>query len=224
MAHQVLEDMKTRQVFASIDIHNNSGKNPRYSCVNRLDQRFFYLATRFSKKVVYFTKPEGVLSSAFAEFCPAITVECGLKGNSRVTQTLVSFLASCLNLDQIPDAPTSEHEMTLYHTVATIKVPGHVRLSFSPHEMGDMRFLSNLDDFNFHELPPQFLLGWSPTKKGHRLLATDERENEVGDRYFSYQNDEIRTKIGFMPSMLTRESTIIHQDCFGYIMEPMKHL
>ncbi len=38
MMRQVVDVMRARGVFASIDIHNNTGLNPHYACVNRLDQ------------------------------------------------------------------------------------------------------------------------------------------------------------------------------------------
>jgi len=32
-----------------VDIHNNTGENPFYSCINRIDDRFFFLAFFFFK-------------------------------------------------------------------------------------------------------------------------------------------------------------------------------
>src|SRR5581483_10625584 len=40
LAQQVVEAMTARRVFASIDIHNNTGLNPYYGCVNRLDASY----------------------------------------------------------------------------------------------------------------------------------------------------------------------------------------
>ena len=45
MMHQVVDEMRARKVFASIDIHNNTGLNPHYGCINRREPRFFHLAT-----------------------------------------------------------------------------------------------------------------------------------------------------------------------------------
>ena len=56
--------------FASIDIHNNTGNNPHYACVNRLDDLFLHLARLFGRTVVYFTKPVGVQSAAWRTSAP----------------------------------------------------------------------------------------------------------------------------------------------------------
>ena len=77
MMRQLVDLMRERDVFASIDVHNNTGLNPHYGCINKLDPQFFHLATQFSRTVVYFIRPKGVQSMAFADICPAVTVECG---------------------------------------------------------------------------------------------------------------------------------------------------
>ena len=48
--------------FASVDIHNNTGKNPHYGCINRLTPDFLYLASLFGRTVVFFETPRGVQS------------------------------------------------------------------------------------------------------------------------------------------------------------------
>jgi hypothetical protein len=76
----VFELVGARAPFASIDIHNNSGRNPHYACVSRLDERHLHLARLFSRTVVYFERPVGVQSAALAQLCPAVVAECGRAG------------------------------------------------------------------------------------------------------------------------------------------------
>ncbi|RLA31012.1 MAG: peptidase M14, partial [Gammaproteobacteria bacterium] len=80
MMQQVVDTLRPRGLFASVDVHNNTGLNPHYACVNRVDNRFFHLATLFGRTVVYFIRPTGVQSMAMAELCPAVTLECGQIG------------------------------------------------------------------------------------------------------------------------------------------------
>ena len=76
----VVEIVRREQPFASIDIHNNTGRNPHYACVNSFDEAHLHLARLFSRTVVYFEEPVGVQSAALAPICPAVTVECGRAG------------------------------------------------------------------------------------------------------------------------------------------------
>jgi succinylglutamate desuccinylase len=223
MMHEICETMKKKKVFASIDIHNNTGKNPYYACINRLEQHFFHLATLFHQTVVYFIKPEGVQSAAFAEICPAVTIECGQAGDARSRHEAQDFLEACLNLQKIPSDPIPKNDMHLFHTVAMIKVPGFLSVGFGD-EKADIRFSSDLEKLNFKELAPGTVIGWADSKSGKRLLVADEKGNEAGNHYFEYTNDEIRVKVPLIPSMLTMDKNIIRQDCFGYIMEPLQRL
>ncbi|HBC41553.1 MAG TPA: peptidase M14, partial [Pseudanabaena sp.] len=37
MAQQVIAEMRSRGVFASIDVHNNTGRNPHYGFITHLE-------------------------------------------------------------------------------------------------------------------------------------------------------------------------------------------
>ena len=80
MIQLVVDTMTQRNLFASIDIHNNTGINPHYGCINVVDNRFLRLALLFSRLVIYFIRPAGVQSLAMARHCPAVTIEAGKVG------------------------------------------------------------------------------------------------------------------------------------------------
>ena len=65
MMRGIVDEMRRRRVFASIDLHNNTGRNPHYSCINRLEDRQLQLASLFGRTVVVFERPHGVQSMGF---------------------------------------------------------------------------------------------------------------------------------------------------------------
>ncbi|WP_455367123.1 M14 family metallopeptidase, partial [Kaarinaea lacus] len=123
LMQQVVDEMRRRKVFVSIDIHNNSGLNPHYACVNRMDNAFYQLAILFSRTVIYFIRPQGVQSQAFAEICPAVTVECGKTEHRLGVTHAMEYIESCLGLSELPNRPVLKQDMDLFHTVAIVKVP-----------------------------------------------------------------------------------------------------
>jgi succinylglutamate desuccinylase len=213
---RVVEEMRARKAFASIDIHNNTGLNPHYACVNRLDQRFFHLATLFSRIVVYFTRPRGVQSAAFAPLCPAVTVECGKPGVGSGEEHAADFVEACLNLSQFPEHPVARQDIDLFHTVATVKVPEGLRFGFGGQGL-DIRFRDDLDHLNFRELAAHTPLGTAAD--GALLEAWNEDGEDVGSRYFELTDGILRTRRAAMPAMLTMDAGIIRQDCLCYLME-----
>ena len=220
MAAEVVAHMRGRNVFASIDVHNNTGINPHYACVNRLDHRFLRLATNFSRTVVYFIKPEGVQTSAFADFCPAVTLECGQPGQPHGVEHAVEFLDTALNLAELSEHQVPAHDIDLFHTVAIVKVPEHISFAFGEAQ-ADIRFANDLDHMNFRELNPGTALGWVNDGTDVQLEALDEQGRDRGTYYFVVRDGELCTAQAVMPSMLTLNEKVIRQDCLCYLMERM---
>ncbi len=218
MLERVLDEMRGRGVFASVDIHNNTGTNPHYACVNRLDHRFFHLAVLFSRTVVYFTRPLGVQSDAFAALCPAVTVEVGHPGQPWGAAHAAEYLDACMRLTAFPEHAVAAHDMDLFHSVATVRIPDEVSFGFGEDD-ADLCLAADLDRMNFAELPADTFIGRVGGDGGARLLVCDAQGRELGERYFRCRDGEIRTRSSFVPSMFTVDKRAIRQDCLGYIME-----
>jgi len=218
---EVYGRMKRRGVFASIDLHNNTGLNPHYACVNRVDHRFFQLATLFSRTVVYFIRPKGVQSQAFAELCPAVTVECGQVGERSGVDHAAEFVDACLHLSSIPEHPVAEHDLNLFHTVATVKLVEGVEVLAGEGGGGDLTLAGDLDHLNFRELPAGTVLGRVADESRPVLCAIDEQGEDVTSRFLHCRDHQIRLSRPVMPSMLTLDTRVIRQDCLCYLMERM---
>lgn len=218
LTKKVIAIMKQRRVFASIDIHNNTGLNPHYACINRLDNRFLHLASLFGRLIVYFIRPKGVQSAAFAELCPSVTLECGRAGLRHGTEHAQEFLDSCLHLNAFPQQPVRPQNIDLFHTVAQVKIAERINFSFN-HPNADLLLKSDIERLNFTEIPAGTVLGISNGIEEFPLIAQDEDGNNVTCYFFCLQNDHLQTTRPTMPSMLTLDEHVIRQDCLCYLME-----
>ena len=217
---EVLDVMKTRGTFASVDVHNNTGRHPHYACVNHLTPVHLQLATLFNRTVVYFIRPQGVQSMAFGRFCPAITIECGQVGALAGIEHAFEFLDACLHLSHIPETNVAPHDLDLFHTIATAKLVGAKRASFTPGEQG-LIFRDDLDQLNFQELTVGTRLANRVQDTDTFIAVTDEAGAEVTDDFLYDQEDTVRLKQNVIPAMLTRDLEIIRDDCVCYFMERM---
>lgn len=219
MVRQILEIARQRPPFACIDLHNNTGRNPHYACINRLEARFMHLASLFSRTVVYFIRPDSVLSMAFANLCPAVTIECGRPGEPHGAMHAAEFIDACLHLSEFPAHDVAPHDIDLFHTVAVVKVPAHLSVG-TQGAVADICLPNNLDQLNFCELAPGTVMAHvSPETVGNGFLAIDEEGLDISERYFVAEESQIRTRSAVMPSMLTMDTAIIKQDCLCYLME-----
>lgn len=218
MMVQIVEQMRERNVFASIDLHNNTGLNPHYACVCSTATSHLQLASIFSRTVVYFTRPRGTQTMAFTDLCPAVTCECGKVGDFSGVRHAADFLNAILHLSSIPDHPVADGDVHLFRTVATVKVPEDVRIAFGSGD-GDLIFPEHLDQMNFCEVGPGTELACVQTDGRGRLHVWNESGEDVCSEYLSRVGNSIRLKKRLLPSMLTLDERVIRQDCLCYFME-----
>jgi succinylglutamate desuccinylase len=219
MMKQVTEIMRKKRPFASIDMHNNTGCNPHYGCINKLDSQYLALAGLFSNTVVYFSTPKGVQSSAFAEFCPSLTLECGQSGELSGIDHATQFLNTVLNLEQIP-AVVADH-IHLYHTVARVLIPEDYSFGFS--DDATINLHREIESYNFRALPAGTVFASIEPDSSAYLQAFDDDDREVGRDYFEYNGGDIVLRKTIMPAMLTTDTTVIRQDCLCYLMEKIEY-
>lgn len=215
MMKRVTEIMQEKNVLASIDIHNNTGKNPHYACINKLEKEFMGLAGLFSDTLVYFTTPKGVQSFAFAEFCPAVTLECGQSGEEEGIDHALNYIEKVLNTDDFRQCKTSD--LKLFHTVARVKVPEGYSFGFG--DDATINLLPEIEEYNFKELVKGTELATVEPESSAYLQAFDDDEREVGREFFEYEEEKIMLKKPMMPAMLTMNTQVIRQDCLCYLME-----
>jgi succinylglutamate desuccinylase len=217
ITEQIVAAMSQRKLFASIDVHNNTGLNPHYACVNKLDNAFLQLGSLFGRLLVHFTHPKGTQSAAFAGFCPAVTLECGRPGQEHGTEHAFEFLDSCLHLSEIPCHPIAKQNIDIYHTVAQVTIADDATFSFSD-ETADLLLDRDLDRMNFTDIPAGTVLGKTSNAR-IPVIAKNERGDDVTSRFFSIDKQQLVITRPAMPSMLTLDERVIRQDCLCYLME-----
>lgn len=220
LMRQVVETVTAAPLFASVDLHNNSGSNPHYGCVNHLAPEYLQLATLFSRTVVFFQQPVGVQSLAMAPHCPAVTLECGQAGENAALVRTIEFLDACLHLHHIPKHPVAAHDVSIVRTIAVAKMrPG---LSFGFDDLSlDVCFRSDLDKLNFGRLDKGEILAQVQKETDLPIIVVDDAGNDIASQLFEISEGQLITKSPVMPSMATMDVNIIRQDCLFYVMEQM---
>lgn len=216
VADEVIKYVQDKKLFVSIDIHNNSGRNPFYSCVNKTEEKFLALANFFSPYIVYFTEPHEVQSMAFSRFCPSVTIEAGQSGDEEGVNVLVKKLKEVFEWKSVPKLTSNPD---IFHTVARLRIPESVRYSFCNDSLNDyeLALRADIEDFNFKEIPKGFILGQA--KKKSCLWLEGDQGTDIFEEYFECLEGKIIVKKPFIPAMLTTNKDVISKDCFGYVME-----
>ncbi len=219
LAAEVIRIARKGRLFASIDIHNNTGANPVYGCINTLRAADLFLANQFAPIGVYYQNPSTTQSVAFSHFCPAITIECGRNGDSEGFAAAMSLLERVMRLDQFPVQISGADDFRLFETVGRVVVDPDCNFDFVDRT-ADLKFPSDLEALNFTDLPAGFALA-SVKQRDFPLKVLDEHDTDLTAEFLRLSEGEVLTTRPVIPSMITQNKQNILQDCLCYFMNEM---
>ncbi|MBE9560183.1 MAG: succinylglutamate desuccinylase/aspartoacylase family protein [Proteobacteria bacterium] len=217
MMQIVTNIMEKKKPFASIDIHNNTGKNPHYGCINILNPHGLVLASEFSDIAVYFTDPKGVQSSAFSDFCPSIVLECGQASDRSGEDHALTYLENILQMDNL--SSRDSNKLKLYHTIARVLIPKTVSIGDSA---SDICLNTALEDKNFHQIQPGTEFASINSSKEKLIIVSSESHEDITNEYMDIVDGKILFKKPITLSMFTSSERAIRQDCVCYFMEELR--
>lgn len=218
LALDVTDYARSQKIFASIDIHNNTGRNPHYSCINVLKKNFLDLASHFGEHIVFFIEPNNVQSMAFSQFCTSVTIETGVPGDQEGIAAALTFVDKVFNMDK-EISRSQEKDIEVFHTIGRIKIPQKVRVDFDDElaSESDLSLVSNIDSRNFQFIPKGTHLGFIKNLSLIQVIGNDA--SDITSDFLEVFEGELRTKRLFVPSMFTKDTYVMKEDCLGYIME-----
>jgi hypothetical protein len=209
MMQRVVEIAHGLPLFAAIDIHNNTGKNPHYACITDPNMQNQNLAARFNRVGMVFNH-RGVSTMAFDGICPAITLECGLPGDPQGIEHACRFIEGMLTLDELP-----------HRSHLTMNIRDEVSYAFDPAADADLRFENDFEDRNFTLFDPHQVFGY--TRIARPLSITDTDGHDVTDEILRVEEGRIYLNNTLMPAMITRDRLVIRQDCLCHLLQDYLH-
>ena len=215
----VLQYVKNQKVRGAVDIHNNTGRSPIYACISEKKEEFIKLAQTFSENIVYFTKPDTVLSIALSNICPSVVIECGLPGHTPGIASSMKFIESILD-KQEKWKKNKINKLSIYSTYATLLIAPDTTVCFHAQPFAKDKhlcFVNQLDEFNFKQLKVGTVLAKINNSKQMQLI--DKNGRNIFNQFFSIIENNLTVKSPFIPCMLTKDAQIAKSDCLGYIME-----
>ena len=216
LADHVKQVARVAAPFASIDIHNNTGLNPHYGCINVLRPSDLQLAAWFAPIAVYYRNPPTTQSMAFAEICPAITLECGRSGEASGVIEALRLIDRVMTAETIAIDPSLASTLRLYETVGRVLIDPACSFSFGEAQT-ELVLRADLEHLNFRDVSAGEQLG-TCSYPAIPLTVVDEQDRNLTAQFFAQRDGSIVLTRSVTPAMLTRDHAVIRQDCLGYLM------
>jgi succinylglutamate desuccinylase len=220
LAARVISEIRSVAPFAAIDIHNNTGSNPIYGCINKIEPEFVHLASLFSPTIVYFENPDTVISIALSKICPSLTIEAGKPGEAHGIERAFDLVVDALHLQKFRDHGT-EREVAVHKTVGRMVIEAGTRFSFSSTSDATLALPPGMERWNFCPKPKGTIWAWITDRPKSPLRVLGGGDVDITDQYFDLKDGVLRLKRPVTPSMITPDTQIIRSDCLGYLMEPV---
>ncbi|MFN3190915.1 MAG: succinylglutamate desuccinylase/aspartoacylase family protein [Aureliella sp.] len=216
MLAEIYKRVASEPLHASIDIHNNTGRNPHYGCICSLNALHLNLASLFSDRLIYFTRPRGVQTQAFMDLCPSVTLECGRIGELEGAHFAARMLDKCMRTEEFASIQEGR-KLDVMRTCARIQVREGCTVGF---ESGaDIVLREDIDLLNFRKIPAGEPIGRLAKQLDRCIAVLDSDGNDVTSHFVNDSMGELRFERSVTPSMLTKDLRVMRQDCLGYLMD-----
>ena len=228
-AHDVVSLMRRRGCFAAIDIHNNSGANPCHVCVAKLDWHTLRVASLFAPITVHVDHPKTIQTAAFANFCPAVTLEAGRVGDAQGVSRVRQMLDTLPGLESLDEIEVGDGRgVSLFRTLARIEFPDGCDFDFASFARdrrkpaaSDITVNAELGRRNFETLAKGALFARASGDGSVPFVVTNAQGELDIDAFFDVGGGEVRLGREMVFSMFTTNCESVRRDCLCYIMEPI---
>ena len=224
LAKQLMTTLAEEPLFVALDIHNNTGRNPHYSVLTRMDAQSKGLAYLFSDKAVYIEEPDTVLGRALQALCPTTTVEVGPVGDPASDERTFDLLQAYLALSELPGDPGEQ--LKLHRSLGRVHILEDVKFDFTDDitaeqaRTEDLILTSGIEAVNFHEIPAGFQFGVGRRPLDEIVKVLDPQHRDITETFFAAHSDgTIALRRQAIPAMFTTDHAVIRQDCLCYLME-----
>lgn len=219
-AQGILEELRDAKIAAMVDIHNNSGANPFYAIVTRLEPDELNLATTFTTTVLHWDLGVGTLMEALDDVCPSIAVECGLPGRADSLSFAIDGLRRYLAAPGFADEVVAA-DFDLLGELRKVIVRSEVQFSFGGELGEEVDFVveQDADRYNFRPVTAGHVVG--RVQPGSAVpLRVEGPDGDVTDHYVTVEDGLVKTTTTVTPVMMTRTPEAARKDCLFYIATP----
>jgi len=220
-AAAILEELRSADLEAAVDLHNNSGRNPCYSIVTQLSPEGLLLASLCADTMLHWRLHAHTLMEALATSCPTVSVECGLphrpEGTAFASAVIHRFLAA--EGFAVPADDERARPDRMVETLHRVIVRPEVAFSFGADvdDETDFVIVPGLDVYNFVVLPAQHTIGHVDPGAAMPLFASDMAGRDVTDQLFrTTRNGRVIVAEDLMPVMMTTTVQQARRDCLFY--------
>jgi hypothetical protein len=202
---ELMAHLQAAKLFAALDIHNNTGRNPHYGVLTSITPQSMGLAYLFSDTAVYMEEPDTVITLAAQTLCPATAIEAGPVGDRQSDLRTFDLLERYMNLDEIPLQARSS--LRLHRALARVHVMDNIEFDFADEmdsarlATDDLILTAGMEAVNFHAVPAGTEFAFTRRPLSHTLRVLDPSHRDVTDDFLTEVHGDVSLRRNVIPAM-----------------------
>lgn len=218
LSKRLIDDIRAMAPEALVDLHNNTGHNPAYAVLTRLDRTHAQLTRLFAAKCVLSDIRLGTLIEATEEICPSVVIECGLAGARQADEAAFQGLRAFLTKDDVFESVELEGpELEVLENPLRVTLQPGTALRYGDAPGPGFTLRVDLDRHNFELAAEGTVLGWLSPESEWPLLATGADGRDRSKDMFVLQGHTVFFRRPAIPVMMTQQVEIARSDCLFYL-------
>ena len=217
-ADAILTELRAAAPESVIDIHNNTGDNPFYAILTRVEPRSLTLATLFTTTILRWDLEAATMMEALNDVATTAAVECGLPGRPESLAFAIDGVRRYLAAPPLNDAgAVADHDLLGGLVKVTVDPAARFRFGGLLDADHDLVLRPDADVHNFVEVPTGHVLGAIHPGAPLPLRAVDARGRDVTAEHLAVADGEVALRRTSVPVMMTRTVAATRKDCLFYL-------
>jgi predicted deacylase len=213
--HDLLTDAAP---VALVDLHNNSGHNPPYGVLTRVDDARLHVLSLFANACMVSNLRLGTMVEALEAATTCVTVECGRSGDPAADDVAYEGICRYLGRRELPRGELPG--IALFTDPIRVQIASGISVAFgdAPTSGVHLTLVPEIESFNFGSIEAGRRIGWvsaGPWPLAARGADGVDRSQEL----FELRGHELVARRPLVPVMMTTDARVAIADCLCYVVQ-----
>ncbi len=219
IARATLDTLTVRPAELSVDLHNNTGRNPSYAIGPTLEGSHLALAALFTTRFIHSEIVLGTLTEALDRVCPSVAIECGQAHDPEADETAWLGLLRLLALDRLDPVVVSAAPIAIFSSPQRVELVTGATVAFAsmPDARVDLTLDPDIDRHNFQVVTPGTWIGTVRHGAPWPIVVRDPAGRDISRELFALDDrGHLTMREALVPIMMTTSPIAAASDCLFY--------
>jgi hypothetical protein len=216
----LLNEIRSLQPEAVVDMHNTSGEGPSFGVTVSYDVKHDEIIALFTRRLIVTNIRLGSLMESNTAEIPVVTIECGGAFEESAHRIAYEGLFHFFSVNQLFGKDPEAIPLDIYYNPLRIEMHTAKELTYgeSPVPGVDITLLTDIEHHNFGRVSSSTQLGWISEDAMEKMAAFDAARQDHFKEFYREENGMLYPRFNQKMFMITADPVIAKSDCLWYVV------